>query len=123
MSDNEINVAIAEACEWKSSPDEFYADGLHWTHPAMGQCATCDLPNYCADLNAMHEAEEGLFKSKPGYYERFWLTTMQDVLGWESDVGVIDKRQACEIAHATARQRAEAFLRTVGKWQEQEKGR
>jgi hypothetical protein len=57
-------------------------------------------PDYCNDLNAMHEAEKVLtFKDWEFYC---------DELGGSF--------QGC--AHATARQRAEAFLRTLGKWEE-----
>ena len=59
--------------------------------------------DYCNCLNAMHEAEEVLmddWQKQKSYLE--WL-------GWD------DERR---IWHSTARQRAEAFLRTLGKWEE-----
>ncbi|HXJ60736.1 MAG TPA: hypothetical protein VNU68_29175 [Verrucomicrobiae bacterium] len=79
------------------------------------------LPNYTKDLNAMHDAERQMFESNPGYYNRSYVTHLQDVLKQESELGVLDKRQACEVATTTAAQRAEAFLRTLGLWKEEEK--
>ena len=56
--------------------------------------------DYCTDLNAMHEAEKTL---RGGEWD-----TYVDLL---ADTWI-------EVAHATARQRAEAFLKTIGKWEE-----
>lgn len=56
--------------------------------------------DYCGDLNAMHEAEKV-------------LTTFDE---WDIYcVHLGDTQPSC--AKATARQRAEAFLRTLGKWE------
>jgi hypothetical protein len=60
--------------------------------------------NYCSDLNAMHEAEESLKGKQFGTYG----IALNDIDG--SLWGI----------RATARQRAEAFLRTLGKWEEGE---
>lgn len=67
------------------------------------------MPDYCADLNAMHEAEKMLTGSlKSGYGYELWDVVGSKTLG------------AFENINATARQRAEAFLRTLGKWEEGE---
>jgi hypothetical protein len=58
--------------------------------------------DYCTDLNAMHEAEKVL--------------TFEDWESYRDELG--GSFRGC--AHATARQRAEAFLRTLGKWKEAE---
>ena len=90
MTDEQINVAIAEVCGWT-------AHSL-W-HTAK------DIPSYCTDLNAMHEAEEVLLWNKgPGVWECY-RNKLRGKYG-EDDI------------HTTARQRAEAFLRTIGKWEE-----
>ena len=54
--------------------------------------------DYCSDLNAMHEAEKVLSSTQQ---DEYW-----------------DRLTDEEVDHlfATARQRAEAFLRTLGKW-------
>jgi len=97
MTNEQINAAIAEACGRKRRPDG------DW-YPDNGSAGTQAIPNYCTDLNAMHEAEKGL--EDPDCYEE-WLA---DVCGGTS-----------YLFHATARQRAEAFLRTLGKWEEGQK--
>jgi hypothetical protein len=97
MSEQEINEAIAEACGRERNPDGgWYPDnGL--------RAGTQAIPDYCSDLNAMHEAEKVLTIIEQGHY---W-----DYLKDLTDEGF-------DQLHATARQRAEAFLRTLGKWEE-----
>jgi hypothetical protein len=88
MSDEEINIAIAEACGWEK---KFYDYS--------------DIPDYCNDLNAMHEAEKTLTRDQ---IEIFCCRLLPKHHGiwW----GI----------HTTARQRAEAFLKAIGKWEEME---
>lgn len=70
------------------------------------------LPNYFNDLNAMHEAEKVLqaqCKYWPDYIAElarmFLFNDMhKDQINWSQCI------------HATAAQRAEAFLRCLGKW-------
>jgi hypothetical protein len=60
--------------------------------------------DYCSDLNAMHEAEKVLTREQiNAFCEKLFPTNYCGV--WWS-------------IHATARQRAEAFLRTLEKWEE-----
>ena len=95
MTNHKINVAIAEACGW--TPDN---RGLGWLSP-HGYYAP--EPDYCSDLNAMHEAEKTLTDDqREVFYPR-------NLGAWQSPFNVI---------YATARQRAEAFLRVMGKWEE-----
>jgi hypothetical protein len=63
--------------------------------------------DYCNDLNAMHEAEKTLFP----YYARVYANKLARVTG-------ADYSDDTEYFCATARQRAEAFLLTLGKWEE-----
>jgi len=97
MTDEQINAAIAEACGWE-------AKGNTWLAPNKTPVFASDVPNYCTDLNAMHEAEEALKGRQFGAYG----IALNDIEG--SLWGI----------RATARQRAEAFLRTLGKWEEAE---
>jgi hypothetical protein len=102
MTDEQINAAIAEACGWREV----------WRHQDASETASfvgtspdnkfLPVTNYCNDLNAMHEAEKAL-KEKRNHYI--------DTLG-------MMYKDSWEFATATARQRAEAFLRTLGKWNE-----
>ena len=57
----------------------------------------------CNDLNAMHDAEKVLTDDQRDIFYPRWLG------GFMSRTGPI---------YATARQRAQAFLRTMGKWEE-----
>jgi hypothetical protein len=101
MTPEQQRVAIAEACGWKTG----YRDAVS---------SVTALPDYLNDLNAMHEAEKVL-----GILER---GTYQNILGLacggirEDDGGHFVSHR--ESIHATASQRAEAFLRTIGKWKE-----
>jgi len=66
------------------------------------------VPDFCHDLNAMHEAENiGLNCDTWLEYER----TLGLVV-FDFKIGAYGKL----LVHATARQRAEAFLRTLGRW-------
>jgi len=113
MNDKQINTAIAEACGWTEIQDSgVWHHHKLWGYPPLkpGQGVGNTfhyLPDYCNDLNAMHEAEKAIFP----YYGTVYSNKLARVTGAEmSD----DTDYFC----ATARQRAEAFLRTLGKWKE-----
>jgi len=91
MTNEQINAAIAIAAGWKGCPE--------CNEPI---CEENFIPNYCNDLNAMHQAEETLPDGE--------LWTMKYNLPSQ---GGLEFR-------STARQRAEAFLRTLGLWEEAE---
>ena len=101
MTDEQINQRIAEACGLKKPCRKVKLNdkGFFVTQHAK-------LPNYCNDLNAMHEAEKGL-EAKTSMMVGGWL------------LALCKGKNATW--HATARQRAEAFLRTLGKWEEVQK--
>lgn len=104
MTNEQINEAIAKACEWRKE------DGVYVWH-GNGIDRTCwELWDYCTDLNAMHEAEKTL-NSWDNYVQ------YQAWLGYCGGNAIV---QLHECITATARQRAEAFLRTLGKWEEAE---
>jgi hypothetical protein len=90
MTPEQQRTAIAEACGWKTG----YRDPEAW-HP---------LPDHLNDLNAMHEAEKMLVSLQWVSYSRRLQTLCDESVTWP--------------IHATASQRAEAFLRTIGKWKE-----
>jgi hypothetical protein len=102
MTDEQINAAIAEACGWPGNLICTDFNGNLW--PA-------DPPNYCKDLNAMHEAEKVLNSSE----EKMYFANLKEIVG-----DLIWYRNPCKNYRATARQRAEAFLRTLGKWEDGE---
>lgn len=99
MKDEEINIAIAEACGRVRRPDGYW-------FPEGKSYGSSGIHNYANDLNAMHEAEKATFTNGP-YWGRYF-DALADVCDCE-----------CDAITATARQRAEAFLRTIGKWKEE----
>lgn len=113
MSDQEINIAIAEACGWK---DVHFSEC--WGNVVIGTLYDDEdpnyakIPNYCADLNAMHEAEKTLIGNGPD--DETWVLWDLYRLALEEKLGYADAFAA------EANQRAEAFLRTIGKWKEAE---
>jgi hypothetical protein len=110
MTDQEINEAIALHLGWlrPEHPDcmkhkiGWSMPEKWWMDPKTVLRFGHDIPNYCADLNAMHEAE----KTVSGEQTLTYCMMLSSYL------------YGC--VHATARQRAEAFLRTIGKWKEAE---
>ena len=80
----------------------------------IAQVTGLDLP-FSSCLNAMHEAE----KTKEMHWDQKWVETIIDVALRES---AIDSHftngydWVLLVARLTPAQRAEAFLRTIGKW-------
>ncbi len=120
MSEAEINVAIAERCGWIAIREQ----DCQWPNGEIFQIwqgknpegEIEPLPNCCTDLNAMHEAEEYLNNSpeKFSLWGEYWnaLEAITECHLFDRDIG-----SDCQsMIHATAKQRAEAFLKTVGKW-------
>jgi len=107
-------IAIAEACDWTEIREQDYTPFatdpyIHgpeqiWIgkNPETGEVEP--LADYLNDLNAMHEAEKTLTYAQGGEMS-LWITRINgDGYGPQ--------------LFATAAQRAEAFLRTIGKWEE-----
>lgn len=102
----QINKAIAQHAGWSPCPK--YGCTKHWRNPAGVEA---DLPNFCEDLNAMHKVEKRLsLDERHGYYQRLW-----HICDREHRMASVGEWL---VPTATAAQRAEAFLRTVGKWME-----
>jgi len=98
MTPEEQRIAIAQACGWTGFNPDNIPDCLQYTARApSGKWGL--IPDYPNDLNAMHQAEKVLTKDEATTYACGKLRG-----------GLFDA------VHATAAQRAEAFLRTIGKW-------
>jgi hypothetical protein len=96
MTQEQQRVAIAEACGEDS--DSIVRELI---------------PDYLNDLNAMHEAEKMLTQDQLIDYSRH--------LGKLVTIHLPASRAAWmdfKLINSTASQRAEAFLRTIGKWKE-----
>ena len=112
MTKEQINIAIAEVCGFHQ--EEPWSDGREcWGHkdypPHVG---FENIPNYCNDLNAMHEAEATLDFEQAELFE----DELYDVIFKNNDG--LENPLSCRFSvwHATSRQRAEAFLKTIKKW-------
>ena len=113
MNQNQMRIAIAEACGWKIEPCP--QPGLRYITTPTGDTGFTDLhrgiPDYLNNLNAMHEAVETLDEKQFAVF--CWaLANMLEAFDW--DRSSEDLRKVME---ATALQRAEAFLRTIEKWE------
>jgi hypothetical protein len=91
MTDQQMNQAIAKACDIVGKSGEIYKTPDGWV---------VDCPHFATDLNAMHDAEKVLTKAQTDEY----IALLFDA--------------TYEATLATARQRAEAFLRTFRKWED-----
>lgn len=101
MSPDEQRIAIAEACGWKVRRNEI-GRMIVMREVAPNEWHIIDPLN---DLNAMHEAEKMITD--------WW--SYSDWLQKIADTGASYDR---DLIQATAAQRAEAFLRTIGKWKD-----
>lgn len=106
MTDEQMRIKIAEACGWKALEYEDFSKYGVPCFMLMGSNNTGTRlapPDYLNDLNAMHEAEKTLLKMDGCQAH------------WETYSNILTMKVGCEdIFHATARQRAEAFIKTKG---------
>lgn len=108
MNKDAQRITIAEACGLET----------HWPNgmPKL------NLPDYLNDLNAMHEAEKVLNpEQEEDYVHSLGSLIMSrayenDERWTKSNLSSFDSTY-----RATASQRAEAFLKTIGKWEEEGK--
>jgi hypothetical protein len=104
MTEEQQRIAIAEACGYthvrivkaiEGPPD--IGIGHHPTEPHS-------IPDYLNDLNAMHEAEK-IVLSNSGLWTKY-----------VSELRLQSALTGLPHFHIPADQRAEALLRTIGKW-------
>jgi len=121
MTDEQIHVAIAKACGWseiqKSEYAPFGKPYLVGRSPNKSVENLLNIPDFCNDLNAMHEAEEILSANQRIDFACYLTEPVRDQI---YDVMPNDLHYpVCFPAiHATAAQRAEAFLRALNLWAE-----
>lgn len=122
MTQEEQKVAIATACGWShiENISTIRIGGTYVGYPSKNPILgeRQKLPDYINDLNAMHEAEKALQDKC-----LFWPDYV-DELSKMFRVGFPGKDATnwSQMCHATAAQRAEAFLKTIGKWEEDDQG-
>jgi len=116
MTPEQQRTAIAEACGWKNHdhPDVMRLK-QGWTRPeewCMDPKGVLRLnhhkPDYLNDLSAMHEAQNSLTAEQARCYDR----ELQKIGHRNCLAG------AFGLWHFPAKWKAEAFLRTIGKWKE-----
>lgn len=108
MTPEQQRIAIAVACGWTD------------TQIINGKYGQSDVPDYLNDLNAMHDAEEHAIHNlmdADEWGEYGMLLKRSHPHGLFLN-GEVDYHDLATILHATAAQRAEAFLRTIDKWEE-----
>jgi hypothetical protein len=117
-------IVIAEACGWldKRIPT-LTSDtslGRCWISPIGRFHQTC--PDYLNDLNAMHEAIThtimGSDRSKQYGMHLVIIVLCYDFRIMPVAHQLLNPWELTRLSEATASQRAEAFLRTIGKWKE-----
>lgn len=127
MTEEQINIAIAEACGWscikERTEEHVDLDSRTVTHITgisgypKGWDSLNYLPDYVNDLNAMHEAE----RSNEMHFDQRWAETIVEIAHRESVMN-LDRTDGWDwiliVARLKPAQRAEAFLRTIGKWEE-----
>lgn len=113
MTEEQIRIAIAEACGWKREFDGNHEEPEWYWIPPNDPDGDGELPDYCNDLNAMHEAETATFGSTD-----LWQKFVFKLLNTCGGSGMDELDGLCCLVQVTALQRAEAFLRTIGKWKE-----
>ena len=114
MSPEKQRIAVAKAIGWtnikiiplpasnKKHSGEAGVSVCGARHPSWG-FGSCSVPDYPNDLNAMHEAEKV-------------LTEHQNDSIYPRNLGAW--RNPTKAIYAPAAQRSEAFLRTLGLWEE-----
>ena len=116
MNINKQNIAIAELCGWsdiKCGPF-FQCYGTAPLDSLMDDRQVgMNVPYYTSDLNAMHDAEATLQWIQTDAYLDTLARIVDPIHGYRMNL-------TFAIAVATAAQRAEAFLRTMGKWEDGE---
>jgi hypothetical protein len=101
MKPEQQRVKIAEACGWEINKRKWL------TKPPNDSWQYLDtIPDYLNDLNAMHEAEKVLTAEQ----RRSYVNCIFNLPVSECESNTF----------ATAAQRAKAFLRTIGKWEDKQ---
>lgn len=105
MSPIAQQTAIAEALGWtKLSVEDVWRSPVNTHHDR--------LPNFLHDLNASFQFEEYLFKAGNSFWEDYERHLRAITLRDGRVGGDLPKR----LIRATATQRCEAFLKSIGKW-------
>lgn len=117
MNPEQQRIAIAEWCGWRLDYDTTQLRAV-WISPKSGYGYGLDeggfVPDYLNDLNAMHEAEKLLQDVRNNDQWSAYAVELNRICCSRVKCG---NNPLCGYTiHAAAAQRAEALLRTIGKW-------
>lgn len=109
-------IAIAEACGWTRFGERCYSDDGAMEITGYKDGIWGDIPRYLTDLNAMHEAEKTFDLMSRLIYTKNLKLILKPEYVFERH-GNQDWFDVFDFIHASISQRSEAFLRTIGKWE------
>lgn len=127
MTPEQKRVAIAEAVGWKfwSELAELSAHQKLWLHPQHQKISDMEthlaaidharsesqLPDYLADLNAIHEAEAMIYEPNTLPRDKIRRAKWNAYVEWLARISALPGEDIC---YATAAQRCDAFLLAKG---------
>ena len=109
MTPEQQRIAIAEWMGWQYSWTLLSGTKLYSRD--QQELAEYHLPDYVNDLNAIHEAEKRIPEDQTMIYGLH----INEIMLKDFESGNKKEHAICDW-YATASQRAEALLRTIGKW-------
>lgn len=133
MNPKEKNIKIAEACGWKKiepiTIEYMYRAGAMTSGTATWENEKGEpmleewIPDFCNDLNAMHKAERSLKIEGEGKYGDLLSQMIREKenLRWgdkPTKKFPFNGWGYFSLAHLTASQKADAFLKTIGLYEE-----
>jgi hypothetical protein len=114
MNENEQQIAIAEFCGFVKIGTAPFSNGRL---EGIKEGVEMFLPDYLHDLNAMHEAEKRIVRLD--MWVKYSYSLSEKVCCDADEPLNNDPETMFGMIHATTSQRAEALLRTIGKWKDQ----
>lgn len=108
MTDQEMRIAIADACGWGAEKQTAWMAKVAKRFYERHGERLLDPPDYPNDLNAMHKAVMAQTQELRMKINNALMNLINPSAPYCLDRTI----------NATAHQRAEAFLRTIGKWKE-----
>jgi len=111
MTDEQMRIRLAYCAGFK---DVEYRHGFDHDYVGYVDGQATTVPDYLNDLNAVHELEMKLDGVDQSTYEAHLL----DVVTPEDEVDNEDRNFYWFVVHASANQRCEALLKTLGLWED-----
>ncbi len=116
MTKEQINIAIAESLGWSIFHRNDKGEIKSWKHPDGSIWQEPWVPlRFTEDLNAMHEA----WCSLTLWEHQEFRHELQAVIAYAQEDEEPHKGPCHSVCNATALQRAEAYLKTIGKWKDE----